>query len=103
MIQELKQKKKTIPIIECIKGTQDMKRLQAELITVQTQKQEHWAQMEPLQEKVEEVLAQEEESKTQIAQTQEEFMELVSDEVAAQVVDTIKENTGQVQTQATKL
>jgi hypothetical protein len=29
-------------------------------------------------------------------------MELVSDEVTAQVVDTIKENTGQVQTQATK-
>jgi hypothetical protein len=39
-IQELKQKQKTIPITERIKGMQDMKRLQAELITAQTQKQE---------------------------------------------------------------
>jgi chromosome segregation ATPase len=82
MIQELKQKQKTIPITECVKGMQDMKRLQAELITAQTQKQERQAQMEPLQERVAEVLAQAEEAKTQIAQTQEECMELVSDEVA---------------------
>jgi hypothetical protein len=51
--------------------------------------------MEPLQERVEEVLAQVEEAKTQIAQTQEKFMELISDEIASQVVDTIKEKITQ--------
>jgi uncharacterized coiled-coil DUF342 family protein len=59
--------------------------------------------MEPLQERVAEVLAQEEEAKTQIAQTQEECVELVSDEVAVQIVDTLKEKTVQAQTQATEL
>jgi chromosome segregation ATPase len=102
-IQELKQKQKTIPITERVKGTQDMKRLQAELITAQTQKQERQAQMEPLQERVAEVLAQAEEAKTQIAQTQEECAGLISDEVAVQVVDTIKEKTAQAQTQAAEL
>jgi peptidoglycan hydrolase CwlO-like protein len=80
-----------------------MKRLQAELITVQTQKQERQAQMEPLQERVAEVLAQVEEAKTQIAQTQAECVELISDEIAVQTVDTLKEKTAQAQTQATEL
>jgi hypothetical protein len=92
-IQELKQKKNTIPIPECVKGTQEIKKLQAELISAQTQKQERQAQMEPLQEQVAEVLAQAEEAKTQIAQTQAECAGLLSDEVAVQVVDTIKEKT----------
>jgi chromosome segregation ATPase len=70
VIQELKQKQKTIPIPERVKGTQEIKKLQAELISAQTQKQERQAQMEPLQEWVAEVLAQAEEAKTQIAQTQ---------------------------------
>ena len=54
--------------------------------------------METLQERVAEVLAQEEESKTQIAETQEECAGLINDEVAGQVVDTIKEKTTHVQT-----
>jgi hypothetical protein len=44
-----------------------MKKMQTELIIVQTQKQEHHAQIEPLQEWVAEVLAQEEGAKTKIA------------------------------------
>jgi hypothetical protein len=103
VIQELKQRQKTIPITERIKGTQDMKRLQAELITAQTQKQERQAQMEPLQERVAEVLAQAEEAKAHIAQTQAECVELISDEIAVQIVDTLKEKTVQAQTQATEL
>jgi hypothetical protein len=75
-----------------------MKKLQAELIIVQMQKQEHQAQMEPLQERVAEVLEQEEEAKTHIAQTQQECEGLISDEVAVQVVDTIKEKTAQALT-----
>jgi hypothetical protein len=39
--------------------------MQEELITVQTQKQERQAQLEPLQERVAEVLAQVEEARTQ--------------------------------------
>jgi hypothetical protein len=49
-IQDLKQRQKTMSITERVKGVQDMKKLQAELITVQMQKKEHQAQMEPLQE-----------------------------------------------------
>jgi hypothetical protein len=82
-----------MPITERIKGTQEMKKLQAELTTTQTQKQERQAQMEPLQERVAEVLAQAEEAKAHIAQTQEECMELISDEIAVQIVDTLKEKT----------
>jgi hypothetical protein len=35
-------------ITEHVKGAQYMNKLQVELITTQTQKKEHWAQMEPL-------------------------------------------------------
>jgi hypothetical protein len=51
-IHDLKQRQKTISITEHVKGVQDMKKLQAELNTVQTDKQEHQDQMEPLQERV---------------------------------------------------
>ena len=57
VIQELKQKKNTIPIPEHVKGTQEINKLQAEIISVQTHKNERQAQMEPLQEQVAEVLA----------------------------------------------
>jgi peptidoglycan hydrolase CwlO-like protein len=70
-----------------------MKRPQAELITMQTQKHECQAQMEPMQERVEEILSQEEEAKACIAQTQVGCLELISDEVAAQIVDTLKDKT----------
>jgi hypothetical protein len=59
MIQELKQRQKTISIPEQVKGTQEMKKMQVELIIVQTQKHERQAQIEPLQERVAEILAQE--------------------------------------------
>jgi hypothetical protein len=78
-----------------------MKKLQAELTTVQTLKKERQAQMEPLQERVAEVIAQAEEAKTHIAQTQAECAGLISDEIAVQIVDTLKEKTAQAQTQAT--
>jgi chromosome segregation ATPase len=92
-IQDLKQRQKTMPITEHVKGAQDMKKLQAELTTVQTLKKECQAQMEPLQERVAEVIAQVEEAKTHIAQTQAECAGLISDEIAAQIVDTLKEKT----------
>ena len=59
--------------------------------------------MEPLQEQVAEVLAQAEEAKIQITQTQVECVGLLSDEVAVQVVDTIKDKTVQALTQTTEL
>jgi hypothetical protein len=46
-----------MPITEHVEGEQDMKKLQAELTTVQTQKNEHQDKMEPLQERVAGVLA----------------------------------------------
>jgi hypothetical protein len=70
---------------------------------VQTQKQERQAQIEPLQERVAEVLAQAEGARTQITQTQLECVGLMSDEVAVQTVDTIKEKTAQALTKATEL
>jgi multidrug resistance efflux pump len=62
---------------------QELKKMQAELITAQTQKQEHWAQIEPLQEQVAEVLAQVEEARTQTTQTWLEFIGMMSKEVVA--------------------
>jgi hypothetical protein len=47
--------------------------------------------MEPLQEWIVEVLAQEEVAKTYIAQNQAECVELISDEIAVEIVDTLKE------------
>jgi hypothetical protein len=35
-IQEFKQQHKTIPILEQVKGTQELKKLHAELLTAQT-------------------------------------------------------------------
>jgi len=70
---------------------------------VQTQKQEHQAQIEPLQEWVVEILAQAEGAKTQIAQTRTKCAGLLSNEVAVQVVETIKEKTAQALTKETKL
>jgi enoyl-[acyl-carrier-protein] reductase (NADH) len=48
VIQELKQKKNTIPILEHIKGMQDLNKMQAELISAKTQKHKRQAQIEPL-------------------------------------------------------
>jgi hypothetical protein len=59
--------------------------------------------MELLQEWVVEILAQEEEAKEKIAQIQVECVELISEEIAVQIVDTLKEKTVQAQTQAKKL
>jgi hypothetical protein len=38
MIQEFKKQNKTIPIPERVKGTQELKKLQVELLTMQTRK-----------------------------------------------------------------
>jgi predicted nucleic acid-binding Zn-ribbon protein len=92
-IQDLKQRQKTMSITERVKGAQDMKKLQAELITAQTQKKECQAQMEPLQERATEVIAQAEEAKTYMAQTQAECARMVSDEIAVQILDALKEKT----------
>jgi predicted nucleic acid-binding Zn-ribbon protein len=102
-IQDLKQRQKTMPSQSASKGVQDMKKLQAELTTAQTQKKSVRLKWNHLQEWVAEVLAQAEEAKTHIAQTQAECAELISDEIAVQIVDTLKEKTAQVQTQATEL
>jgi hypothetical protein len=50
-IEDLKQRKNTMPIMEHVKGAHDMKKLQVELIAAQTQKKECQAQMELLQER----------------------------------------------------
>jgi hypothetical protein len=84
-------------------GNQDMKKMQAQLITAQTQKHERQAQIEPLQEWVAEVLVQAEGAKTQITQTHLECVGLMSDEVAVQTVDTIKEKIVQALTKETEL
>jgi hypothetical protein len=70
---------------------------------MQTQKQECQAQIEPLQERVAEILTQAEGDKIQIAQTQTECAGLLSNEVAVQVVDTIKEKTAQALTKVAEL
>jgi hypothetical protein len=59
--------------------------------------------MELLQERAIEVIAQVEVSKTYMAQTQAESARMVSDEIVVQILDALKENTTQAQTQETKL
>ena len=56
-----------------------------------------------MQEQVAKVLAQAEEAKKPIAQTQLECTRMMSEEVVAQTVDTIKEKTMQALTKATEL
>jgi hypothetical protein len=50
-------------ITECLKGVQDMKKLQTKLVIAQMQKKDQQAQMEPLQELLWRSFAQEEEAK----------------------------------------
>jgi predicted nucleic acid-binding Zn-ribbon protein len=102
-IQDLKQRQKTMSIMERVKRAQDMKKLQAELTVAQTHKKERRAQMEPLQERAAEVITQAEGAKTYMAQTQAECAKMVNDEIAVQVLDALKEKTAQTQTQATEL
>jgi hypothetical protein len=54
-------------ITENIKGVQDIKKLEAELISLQTQKKDRQAQMEPLQELAVKGIAQAEEGKKNMA------------------------------------
>jgi len=49
--------------------------------------------MEPFQEREVEVISHAEEAKTYMAQTQEECERMVSDEIAVQILDSLKENT----------
>jgi hypothetical protein len=70
---------------------------------VQTQKQEHQDQTESLQEQVAKVLARAKGARTHIAQTHAECVGLLSDKVAVQVEDSIKEKTTQALTKATEL
>jgi hypothetical protein len=74
-------------ITEHLKGVQDMKNFQVELIVMQTQKKDRQAQMEPLQELAVEVIAQEEEAKKNMAQTQAECAKMINEEIIAQVLD----------------
>jgi predicted nucleic acid-binding Zn-ribbon protein len=90
-IQDLKQRQKTMSIIKRVKGAHDMKKLQVELTTAQTQKKEHRDQMELLQEQVEEVIAKAMEAKTHMAQTQVECAGLISDEIVVETIDALKE------------
>jgi hypothetical protein len=90
-----------MPIIERVKVAQDMKKLQVKLIAAQTEKKECQDQMEPLQEQEKNIIAHAEEAKTNLARTQAECARMVNDDIALQVLDALKENTYQAQTQAT--
>ena len=56
--------------------------------------------MEPLQQRVEEVIAQGEDSKKNMARTQVECGDMISDEIASQALDTLREKIVQAQTKA---
>ena len=90
-------------ITERVKGTQDMKKLQEQLIILQTQKKERQAQMELLQKQAAEVIAQVEDSKKNMAQNQTECAGMINDEITVQVLEALKEKTAQAQTQETNL
>jgi hypothetical protein len=59
--------------------------------------------MEPLQEWEEEVIGQVEDTKKDIAQTQVECEEMINNEIEVLVLDTLRENIMQDQTQSKEL
>jgi hypothetical protein len=76
------QRKKTRSITECVKGVHDTNKMQVELIVAQTQKKDHQAQMELLQEWVAKVIALVEDAKNNMAQTQAECARMISENIA---------------------
>jgi hypothetical protein len=59
--------------------------------------------MEPLQERKAEVIAQAEDANKNMAQTQAECADMISDEIAVQVLDALREKTMKAQTRAKEL
>jgi peptidoglycan hydrolase CwlO-like protein len=68
-------------ITERLKGTQEMKNLQMELKTAQTNKQARQAQLEPLQEKATQIIAELEVEKTRMEQAHTESTELLNEHI----------------------
>jgi hypothetical protein len=97
------QRKKTRSIMECIKGVHDTNKLQAKLIVAQTQKKDHQAQMEPLQEWVAKVIVLVENANNSMAQTQAECARMISNNIAVQVLEALKGKTTHAQTQGKEL
>jgi hypothetical protein len=86
-IQELKQWKNSMSIIERVKGKQDMKTLQVELKTTQNKKQARKAQLEPLQEKVAQIIVKMEKEKKIMAWDHADSVESPKEHITMQRVE----------------
>jgi hypothetical protein len=102
-IQELKNRQKTMSITECLKGNQDLKKLQADLKAAQMKKQERQAEVEPLQEKASAddhtVGGGEEEHGASI----EECATMIQEEITVQSVEALTGKSMQVKTRGREL
>jgi len=80
-------------ITEHLKGMQDMKKMQADLVVVQMRKKDWQDQMEHLQELATEAIAQTEEENKNMVQTQEINTEMIREDITSQVLYALKEKT----------
>jgi hypothetical protein len=80
-----------------------MKNLQAELKTIQADKQSRQAQLEPLQEGAEQMLNDIDVAKGQIEQISLETRELLKEHITAQIVETIEEKNTQVKSRVEEI
>jgi hypothetical protein len=78
-------------ITERLKGTQDMKKLQAELKVAETQKHEIQVQMEPLQDQAMHMITQLEEEKSNMVQAQIECVVMIQEDITMQALEVFTE------------
>jgi hypothetical protein len=90
-------------ITERLKGAQDMKKLQAELIAVQTQKQERQVQMEPLQELAVIDYRAVGGGKEEHGASTAECATMIQEEITMQALEALTEKAVQVQTRGREL
>jgi hypothetical protein len=66
---------------------------------MQTQKKESQTQMELLQKREKKFISQVKDTKKNMAQTKVDWAEMINDKISVQVLDALRENTMQAQTQ----
>jgi hypothetical protein len=102
-VQDLKQRQKNMAILDRMKSAQEMKNLQAELKSIQMEKQLRQAQLEPLQEGAEMMITELEATKGRIEKLHLESVEVLKEHITMQLVESIAERSVQEKTQVQEL
>jgi hypothetical protein len=102
-VQDLKHKHKNMAILDRMKSAQEMKNLQAELKSIQMEKQLRQAQLEPLQEGEEMMITELEATKGRIEKLHLESVEVLKEHITTQLVENIAERSAQEKAQVQEL